>query len=361
MYYKEVTNACVGGDEQKRNEALQSLSQDTGLNQMLPRFSAFIAEGVKLSTVQKKPQMLVYLMKMVKALLENTSLYLEKYLHELVPAVITCLINKQLSHPGQMANQLQWGLREQAAKIMGQICRMFNSVTNNVQCRVTRMVWEVLMDEKSLLSQHYGAIAFLCDLGVEVSKVLLLPYLKAEGELLQKAASQPTGTAERQAGDKLQALILRYIPPLLVSARPPPDTVDEYKEEYGLLGPSLCERVVQMRTQHKQTQKHKDRQQKVQPVNWNMPLIDQVKQLQQKQKQQQQANTPTQTQAQPQPQSQPQPQPQPKSQPQTQAVKAQTQWSSGTNVAMTTQQKSEISSHTTPPATLSTINLSDLS
>jgi transcription initiation factor TFIID subunit 6 len=221
------------------------------------------------------------------------------------------------------------------------------------------MVWEVLMDEKSLLSQHYGAIAFLCDLGVEVSKVLLLPYLKAEGELLQKAASQPTGTAERQAGDKLQALILRYIPPLLVSARPPPDTVDEYKEEYGLLGPSLCERVVQMRTQHKQTQKHKDRQQKVQPVNWNMPLIDQVKQLQQKQKQQQQANTPTQTQAQPQPQSQPQPQP--KSQPQTQAVKAQTQWSSGTNVAMTTQQKSEISSHTTPPATLSTINLSDLS
>ena len=34
---------------------------------------------VKLSAVQKKPQMLLYLMKMVKALLDNTSLYLEKY------------------------------------------------------------------------------------------------------------------------------------------------------------------------------------------------------------------------------------------------------------------------------------------
>ena len=42
-------------------------------------------------------------------------------------------------------------------------------MTNNIQCRVTRMVWEVLMDEKSVLPQHYGAIAFLCDVGVDVS------------------------------------------------------------------------------------------------------------------------------------------------------------------------------------------------
>lgn len=33
---------------------------------------------------------------MVKSLLENQTLFLEKYLHELIPAVITCVVAKQL-------------------------------------------------------------------------------------------------------------------------------------------------------------------------------------------------------------------------------------------------------------------------
>jgi transcription initiation factor TFIID subunit 6 len=33
---------------------------------------------------------------MVKSLLENQTLFLEKYLHELIPAVTTCIVAKQL-------------------------------------------------------------------------------------------------------------------------------------------------------------------------------------------------------------------------------------------------------------------------
>jgi len=60
-------------------EALQSLASDPGLHEMLPRMCTFIAEGVKVNVVQNNLALLIYLMRMVKALLDNPALYLEKY------------------------------------------------------------------------------------------------------------------------------------------------------------------------------------------------------------------------------------------------------------------------------------------
>lgn len=75
LYYKEITEACVGADESRRAEALQSLASDPGLHQMLPRLCTFIAEGVKVNVVQNNLALLIYLMRMVKALLDNQTLY----------------------------------------------------------------------------------------------------------------------------------------------------------------------------------------------------------------------------------------------------------------------------------------------
>lgn len=68
---------------------------------MLPRMCTFIAEGVKVNVVQKEFTLLIYLMRMVKALLDNPSLFLEKYLHELVPSVSTCIVSRDLCQEGQ--------------------------------------------------------------------------------------------------------------------------------------------------------------------------------------------------------------------------------------------------------------------
>lgn len=137
LYYKEITEACVGSDEARRAEALQSLSADPGLHEMLARMCTFIAEGVRVNVVQNNLALLIYLMRMVKALLDNPSLYLEKYLHELIPSVATCIVSKQLCMRPEADNH--WALRDFASRLMGQICRNFNTSTNNVQTRVTRM------------------------------------------------------------------------------------------------------------------------------------------------------------------------------------------------------------------------------
>lgn len=98
LYYKEITEACVGADEGRRAEALQSLACDPGIHEMLPRMCTFIAEGVKVNVVQNNLAILIYLMRMVRALLDNPALYLEKYVssfignrHQQLFIIISCL------------------------------------------------------------------------------------------------------------------------------------------------------------------------------------------------------------------------------------------------------------------------------
>ena len=166
LYYKEITEACVGSVEQKRTEALQSLASDPGLYQLLPRFATFISEGVKINVAQHNLALLIYLLRMIKALMENPNLYLEKYLHELVPSIITCIVSKQLCPKPEVDNH--WALRDFAARLMAQLCRAFSCPTNNIQSRITKTLCKALYNEKAALATHYGAVAGLVELGLEV-------------------------------------------------------------------------------------------------------------------------------------------------------------------------------------------------
>ncbi|XP_073255065.1 transcription initiation factor TFIID subunit 6-like [Porites lutea] len=244
LYYKEITEACVGSCESRRAEALQSLSTDPGLYQMLPRFSTFISEGVRVNVAQNNLVLLIYLMRMVKALLDNPTLYLEKYLHELIPAVMTCIVSKQLSPKPDTDNH--WALRDFGSRLIAQICRSFNSTTNNVQTRVTKTYCKALHQEKAPLSTHYGAITGLAELGQEVIKVLILSRLKTESVLI-KQGQEGLDPIEKNAAENLKNLLLKHCPGVLLRIRLPPDSPEQYEKEFGGMGRLLCTKVSQMR------------------------------------------------------------------------------------------------------------------
>nr|CAD7593101.1 unnamed protein product [Timema genevievae] len=261
LYYKEITEACVGSDEARRAEALQSLASDPGLHEMLPRMCTFIAEGVKVNVVQNNLALLIYLMRMVKALLDNQSLYLEKYLHELIPSVATCIVSKQLCMRPELDNH--WALRDFASRLMAQICKNFNTSTNNVQTRVTRMFSSALQGDKTLLSSLYGAIEGLSELGTEVIKVFILPRVKNISERIEAAIEGPVlSNVDKIAAGHIKHLLVvsshllvakhclvKVLAPLVKTLRQSPDLVEEYRAEYGYLGPALHSGVVKARTQ----------------------------------------------------------------------------------------------------------------
>ncbi|XP_076334044.1 transcription initiation factor TFIID subunit 6-like isoform X2 [Tachypleus tridentatus] len=249
LYYKEITEACVGSDEVRRLEALQSLNSDPGLHQMLPSLCTFISEGVKVNVVQNNLALLIYLMRMVFSLLENQTLYLEKYLHELIPAVATCIVTKQLCNRPEVDNH--WALRDFAARLMAQICKSFNTSTNGIQTRVTRMFSQALQNDKMPLASHYGAVSGLCAMGPEVTRVFVVPRIKLIGEKIRHALdeTQVRINVERIAGERIKQLILRAVPPQLKTLRSPPDDLEEYKSEFGYLGPMLHANVLVARHQ----------------------------------------------------------------------------------------------------------------
>ncbi|KAG8222754.1 hypothetical protein J437_LFUL008152, partial [Ladona fulva] len=248
LYYKEITEACVGSDEGRRAEALQSLASDPGLHEMLPRMSTFIAEGVRVNVVLSNLALLIYLMRMVKALLDNHSLYLEKYLHELIPSVATCIVSRQLCMRPEMDNH--WALRDFASRLMAQICKNFNTSTNNIQTRVTRMFSRALQGEKMPLASLYGALVGLAELGPEVMKAFIVPKLKSVSERLETCLEGPLlSNVDKIAAGHVKLLLVKVLPPLLKVMRQPPDIVEEYKAEYGYLGPALHAAVVKARSQ----------------------------------------------------------------------------------------------------------------
>ncbi|KAJ0181270.1 hypothetical protein K1T71_003355 [Dendrolimus kikuchii] len=264
LYYKEITEACVGSDEGRRAEALQSLACDPGLHEMLPRMCTFISEGVKVNVVQNNLALLIYLMRMVKALLDNQSLYLEKYLHELIPSVSTCIVSRQLCLRPEMDNH--WALRDFAARLMAQICKTFNTSTNNLQTRVTRLFAKALQcpsqtnnetgngpsmasmkeSEKTPLASLYGAVQGLAELGPEVVKVFILPRVRWLGERVEGALSG-LGGADRLAAGNLKHQLLKVLAPVVRQLRQPPDLPEDYKRDYGYLGPSLQQAVSKVR------------------------------------------------------------------------------------------------------------------
>ncbi|XP_002168543.2 transcription initiation factor TFIID subunit 6 [Hydra vulgaris] len=242
LFYKEITEACVGSNEVKRTEALNSLSNDPGLYQLLPRFTTFIAEGVKVNVGQHNLALLIYLLRMIKALMENSTLYIEKYLHELIPAVITCVVSKQLCPRPDFDNH--WALRDFAARLLAQICKHFTTPTNNIQSRVTKALCKTLFLDKAPAASHYGAVAGLAEIGLEAIKVILIPRLKNESDLILEAMENPS---EKDAAEHLQALLVKHASIAIVKTRSPPDLQHQYMAEFGYLGGLIYNKVIQLR------------------------------------------------------------------------------------------------------------------
>lgn len=248
LYYKEITEACVGSCEAKRAEALQSIATDPGLYQMLPRFSTFISEGVRVNVVQNNLALLIYLMRMMKALMDNPTLYLEKYLHELLPAVVTCIVSKQLCLRPDVDNH--WALRDFAARLMAQSCKTFSTTTNNIQSRITKTFTKSWLDDKTQWTTRYGCIAGLSELGSDVIKTLIIPRLTVEGVRIKAVMEGPVvSNIDKIGADHVQSLLLKHCASVIAKLRPAPDVVDQYRTDYGYLGPMLCSHVVKARTQ----------------------------------------------------------------------------------------------------------------
>lgn len=113
---------------------------------------------------------------MIEALVENPHVSWERYLHQLVPVVITCLVRRQVGAIGED----HWTLRRHAARVLAAVCASCEEdhAIYGLETKVARsLVTDGLLDSRRALTSHFGATSGIAALGPTATENMLLPHL----------------------------------------------------------------------------------------------------------------------------------------------------------------------------------------
>lgn len=211
VYFKAVTEGAVGSEEKRRTESLNSLSTDTGLQPLVPRIIVFIAEGVKCNVIQHNLAILIYLMRMSKALCENPTVSVEKCLHDLLPAILSCILGNQLCARPEVDNH--WALREFAARVLIQVCKQYSNQINNLQVRLCALLTNCWKNDASSFATLFGAVYTLAEFGNDAIRHFILPKLPYESERLRQIleTNLSVNPIERVGAEHLKNHLLKVL------------------------------------------------------------------------------------------------------------------------------------------------------
>ncbi|GAB1603691.1 transcription initiation factor TFIID subunit 6b-like [Argonauta hians] len=176
QYYDFMVKAILGSDEEAMKFALSDLKTNSKIVPLLPYFVNFVSNGVK--TVSHDISQLTRLLHTVKALTNNSNLYLEPepYLGLLVQSVMYCGLEPLAASINPLNDH--WVLRDYASRLLGFIVKKW-SCNNNLLMKTTlKSLKEVVCDLTKPFCSHYGAVMGLLALGTKAIEEVLLPQLK---------------------------------------------------------------------------------------------------------------------------------------------------------------------------------------
>lgn len=92
LYFKSLTESCFNGTDQQRLDAFHCLSSDAALQPLLPRLILFISKGIQTNIYPHDLPLILQFLTILKTLTMNKFLFFDKYLHSIIPSLLTCLL-----------------------------------------------------------------------------------------------------------------------------------------------------------------------------------------------------------------------------------------------------------------------------
>ncbi|KAJ2455834.1 histone H4-like TAF Taf6, SAGA complex subunit [Coemansia sp. RSA 2336] len=179
LYYECITESLQSSDPVVKSTALESISIDAGIHQLVTYFVQYVAVTVKNNL--HNLEVLKTTMAVARAIRRNPNLFIEPYMHQLIPSLLTCLVSKQLC---ENYTEDHWSLRDGAAEQISEICQQFGQTYHTLQARIARTLLRAFLDPTKALTTHYGAIVGLTKLSTNIIQVLILPNIKTYMSLL---------------------------------------------------------------------------------------------------------------------------------------------------------------------------------
>lgn len=202
-YFEELCKAVLSGDQETFGLALSSVASDPALNDLLPYMVQFVGEQVTKNLRDLK--LLMRVMQFAEALLRSEHFHVEPYLHQLVPAILTCIVGRQLC--SDAANDDHWALRDFSANMIADLCQQYGSAYASLQPRICKTLVAALLDASKPLTTHYGAIRAISALGSASREQLLFPNLATLVPFYQASRDDGNALRRMEAGRVLNALL----------------------------------------------------------------------------------------------------------------------------------------------------------
>ncbi|KAF9223002.1 transcription initiation factor TFIID complex 60 kDa subunit [Gyrodon lividus] len=149
LYYTRLTSSLLppsssASDTAKRTAALASLRADAGLQALLPYLVRWVGDGVvgvlrEGVDGEQEGKTLEVLLDVVGAILENGTLFIEPYLHQLLPAILSTLLHSTLprSHAAH--------LRTVAAQTLSRLLTQHSTTYPSLSPRIMKTLLVALL------------------------------------------------------------------------------------------------------------------------------------------------------------------------------------------------------------------------
>ncbi|TRM60559.1 TATA box binding protein associated factor-domain-containing protein [Schizophyllum amplum] len=174
LYYTRLTasltnNSFSGPDELKRRSAaIGSLSQDAGLQALLPYLIRWVSESVVAvlkdgGQAEQDGHTLETMLDVIGALMRNTTLFIEPYLHQLLPPLLSLLLHSTLPSPNAVV------LRTKSAQTLAELLRKHSTTYPSLAPRIMKtLLLALISPEKSThIGTREGAVRGLVGVGKE--------------------------------------------------------------------------------------------------------------------------------------------------------------------------------------------------
>lgn len=170
-YFKIITSVTLEANAKFLDGCFRSISENINITSLLPHLVTFISETIRMTP----PKLTVNfaIMRLIRAILTNDKFKLEGHLHNLIPALITCIVRAygKINTIG-----IHWVLRDFASSLMQDICNRYIKC-KSLKSRIAETVASTLSSGQKPLSSHYGAVLILASLGDKIMDEKLLPRL----------------------------------------------------------------------------------------------------------------------------------------------------------------------------------------
>ncbi|KZV88778.1 TAF-domain-containing protein [Exidia glandulosa HHB12029] len=216
LYYNRLTASLLpqGSDSTKRAAALASLRNDAGLQALLPYLVRWVGERV-VHALKTNPgadadgKVLEIMLEVLAALLDNPALFVEPYLHQMLPPVLSALLTASL--PQERSSKL----RKTAAQIVSRLLTAHSTTYPSLSPRLTKTLLVALLAQGKTSGTREGAVRGLTGIGKEAVRMGLI----SAGGLQLLSSEPPDSPVVSAVLDALRALY-----PPGTTPQPPPLT-----------------------------------------------------------------------------------------------------------------------------------------